>query len=74
MIVKPNRQERTVLLVVICFAAGFALGTFFMSEQIKEDVRVSEPEKKDEVVAEPAVKVDEEDDTMSYFSKLVDEN
>ena len=45
-----------------------------MSEQIKEDVRVSEPEKKDEVVAEPAVKVDEEDDTMSYFSKLVDEN
>ena len=36
MIVKPNRQERTVLLVVICFAAGFALGAFSMSEQIKE--------------------------------------
>ena len=43
MIVKPNRQERTVLLVVICFAAGFALGAFSMSEQVKEkDKQINE--------------------------------
>ena len=36
MIIKPNKQERTVLLILICFAAGFALGAFSMSEKIKE--------------------------------------
>ena len=36
MIIKPNKHERTVLLILICFAAGFALGAFSMSEKIKE--------------------------------------
>ena len=36
MIIKPNKQERRVLVILICFAAGFALGAFSMSEKIKE--------------------------------------
>tara|TARA_Y100001938_G_scaffold149599_1_gene236973 strand:+ start:1577 stop:1795 length:219 start_codon:yes stop_codon:yes gene_type:complete len=43
MIIKPNRQERTVLLIVICVAVGFALGAFSMSEQVKEkDKQINE--------------------------------
>ena len=43
MIVKPNKQEQTVLLIVICFAAGFALGAFSISEKIKEkDKQINE--------------------------------
>jgi len=43
MIIKPNKQEQTVLLIVICFAAGFALGVFSMSGEIKEkDKQINE--------------------------------
>jgi len=43
---------------------------------ISESVTVvSEPEKKEtKVTTSPTAKVDDEDDTMSYFSKLVEEN
>ena len=44
------------------------------SEAVKEDVRVSETEKKEEVISKPTATVDDEDDTMSYFSKLVNED
>ena len=45
-----------------------------VSEAVKEDVRVSETEKKEEVISKPTATVDDEDDTMSYFSKLVNED
>ena len=35
-LLKPNKQEQTIIVVVICLYNGFALGAFSRSAEIKE--------------------------------------
>tara|TARA_B100000214_G_scaffold374803_1_gene358704 strand:+ start:2027 stop:2254 length:228 start_codon:yes stop_codon:yes gene_type:complete len=35
-LLKPNKQEQTIIVVVICLYIGFALGAFSRSAEIKE--------------------------------------